>query len=281
MLFAIVALTAGVAAAYLAKIEIARHTAAAKGDITQVAIAAANIPRGTTLRAELIDFVDWPAATLPKGATTKATVASLSGRILAHDVEKGEPLLEVHLASKDKGAGLAAVLPDNERAMTVMVNEVIGVAGFIHPEDFVDVIATMSASPSNNSQEMRAKIILQNVKVMAVGQEMVTEDSKPVKVSVVTLLVNAEQSEKLALASTQGKILLTLRSRVDAAEVNTPGVSPPELFGLVKAPPPPAASSMHHVRPAPKEQKQDTKEVVEVMRGDHLEERKVNSPVAK
>jgi pilus assembly protein CpaB len=191
---------------------------------------------------------------------------------------------------------MAAVIPDNMRAMTVPVNEVVGVAGFIHPGDYVDVVTTMQTpvNPRNSvEQEFRAKIVLQNIKVLAVGEDLMADESKPVKVPVVTLLVTPEQSERLALASTQGKLQLTMRGQRDQSEVATGGVSPHEIVGHgaapVAAPPPPQvtappAMARHHLRaplrpavatvePTPKKEG----EVVEILRGDRVEEHKLRN----
>ncbi len=282
----LLALVAGLAAAWLVTRELSQRSALVESPTTLIAVAAADLPRATTLRPELMSYVAWPSQALPDGATLKSNAAALEGRVVAHDLGRGEPLLEVRLAPKGAGLGMAAIVPGNMRAMTVLVNEVIGVAGFIHPDDFVDVIVTMATSATGNSDEIRAKIILQNVKVLAVGQEMVTQDAKPVKVPVVTLLVDPEQSERLALASTEGHIQLTLRSRADVAETATAGISPPELFGKVtekvEAPPAPAPAPAPTPRPVvlrpaakPKPKPQPVPDVVEVLRGDRVEERKI------
>jgi pilus assembly protein CpaB len=280
VVFMTIALVAGLAAAFLVTRQVAMRNAVV-ASIAKVAVAAKEIPRATTLRPELITFVDWPAHAVPKGAYTDKTLSELSGRVVAHALGAGEPLTETQLAPKGSGLGMAAVLPPNMRAMTMTVNEVIGVAGFIHPDDYVDVITTMSIDPSGRNDEIRAKIILQNVRVLAVGQEMVTQEAKPVKVSVVTLLVTPEQSERLTLATLQGKIMLTLRSRTDEVVTETTGVSAPELFGVARAvkKEEPKDESKNARRPAPAARpaaKPDT-EVVEVLRGDKFEERKLRS----
>jgi pilus assembly protein CpaB len=169
----------------------------------------------------------------------------------------------------------------------------VGVAGFIHPGDYVDVVTTMNVpingARSGMEQEARSKIVLQNIKVLAVGEDLMADESKPVKVPVVTLLVTPEESERLALASTQGKLQLTMRAQRDQGEVPTGGVSPPELLGAaarvaVAAPPPPSSSSHHHshaapppaVAAAPAAPKKEG-DVVEILRGDRLEERKLRA----
>jgi pilus assembly protein CpaB len=173
------------------------------------------------------------------------------------------------------------------RAMTVQVNEVIGVGGFIHPGDLVDVLTTMQTPLTTGSQvlEVRSRIVLQNIRVLAVGEDMVTQNAKPVKVPVVTLLVTPWQSERLALASTQGKLQLTMRSQSDQDEQATPGISPPELLELAKEAPPAPAASHHHASrhvvasapPPPAIVRPREPDVVEVLRGDRFEERKIRS----
>lgn len=279
LVFMVVALAAGVGAAWMINTwVIQRSDAQAKNALTELAVAAMDVPLGTTLRAEMIRYVEWPSHALPKGAFARGQ--ELVGRVAAKDFSEGEPLVDGRLASSTSGLGMAAVVPTELRAMTVRVNDVIGVAGFVHPNDLVDIITTMRTEiPGAERQDFRSKIVLQNVKVLAVGQQMVVQNDKPVKVPVVTLLVTPADSERLALASSQGKIQLTLRSRADAEEVVTAGVTPPELFGdleqkrpaAVAARPAPAPARRYSVSAPAKPQS----EVVEVLRGDRYEERKV------
>jgi pilus assembly protein CpaB len=270
--FMLVALTTGIAAAWLITRVLAKRNTPGAVQMTKIAVAALDLPLATTISQDMVTFVDWPTQVLPPGYAVDA--AKVVGRVPACDIVKGEPLVESRLASSDAGLGMAAVIPSTHRAMAVLVNEVIGVAGFIHPNDLVDVITTMPPVPG--SQEIRSKIVLQNIRVMAVGQEMVTQDQKPVKVPVVTLLVTPAESERLALASAQGKLQLTLRSRADRDEVTTAGVSPPELFGrtlATRAESKPTRAARAAERPAPKSEDN----VVEVLHGDRLEERKLRS----
>jgi len=171
------------------------------------------------------------------------------------------------------------------RAAAVRVDDVVGVAGFIHPEDRVDVLVTLR--PQGGEPE--AKVILQNVKVLAVGKQLDVEDksknkAKAVPVTVATLLVTPEQSERLALAATQGKLLLTLRSWTDEDEVETQGVVARDLLDgraqsapVAEAPKSSRGSSSRSRRPervAKVEPPAEKKEVVEILRGDRFEERK-------
>lgn len=259
------ALFAGLAAAYVATKHLANRPAVASMAMSKVAVASMDLPLAATLRPEMVNYIDWPTSAIPPGAHLEGD--SLEGRVVGRSVARGEPLVEALLASKDKGQGMAAVIPSDMRAMTVQVNEVIGVAGFIHPNDIVDVVATMQRSSTDT--EYRSKIILQGVKVLAVGQDMVTEGSKPVKVPVVTLLVSPEQSERLALVSSQGKVQLTLRSQADDDKIATTGIGPTELFGSRPIERPTRAA---RAVPQPAKPQQ---EVVEVLRGDKFEERKL------
>jgi pilus assembly protein CpaB len=150
--------------------------------------------------------------------------------VVISKVIQGEPLLAGKLASKDAGRGLAALIPEGMRGEAVRVDEVVGVAGFIHPDDRVDVIATLS--PQGTSQTI-SKVILQNVKVLAVGKELDASDfarNKSLAVTVVTLLVTPAESEKLALTANTARLTLTLRSWTDDNPVETPGADPPSLL---------------------------------------------------
>ena len=154
------------------------------------------------------------------------------GRILLSRVLTGQALLPGMLAAKNAGNGLAALIPANMRAMAVRVDDVVGVAGFIHPDDRVDVLVTLQ--PNRAGAQTTTKIFMQNVKVLAVGQEVEANDQARMHASpatVATLLVSPQDSERLALASAQGRLLLTLRSWTDSLPVNTEGAVPDELIG--------------------------------------------------
>ena len=122
------------------------------------------------------------------------------------------------------------------RAVSVRVNEVVGVAGYVLPGTRVDVVCTQS--PTNKPGDMMSKVVLANVQVLTAGTrlEQDKEGGKPMQVTVVTLLVTPEQSERLALASTEGKIQLALRNPLDQGAPQTPGIKPAILMGIVKAP---------------------------------------------
>jgi pilus assembly protein CpaB len=155
------------------------------------------------------------------------------GRGVISPLVKNEVVIPAKLASKEAGSGLPPVIPEGMRALSVRVNEVIGVAGYVLPGSRVDVLAT--ASPNGNQQDTTTKVILSNVQVVTAGTriEQDQDKGKPMQVTVVTLLVYPDQAERLALASTEGKIQLALRNPLDKTRPETPGVKPPSLLGRV------------------------------------------------
>jgi pilus assembly protein CpaB len=202
---------------------------------TQPVVAAAlDLNLGSELKAEDLKVVSFPAGVAPEG--TFAKVEDIVGRGLIVPIVKNEPILAAKLASKEAGSGLPPVIPEGMRAVSVRVNEVVGVAGYVLPGTRVDVVAT--ASPTASSVDTTSKVVLANVQVLTAGTrlEQDKEDGKPMQVTVVTLLVTPEQSERLALASTEGKIQLALRNPLDQGAPQTPGIKPAILMGAVKAP---------------------------------------------
>src|SRR6478752_6513134 len=195
-----------------------------------VVVAAADLDIGAELRREDIRIIDWPANGVP--ANSISDPKDVIGRGLVLPVIENEPFLPMKLASKEAGAGLPPVIPPGLRAVSVRVTEVIGVAGYVLPGTRVDVVATVS--PTGNGADMTAKVILTNVQVLAAGTkiERDTDKGKPVAVSVVTLLVDPEESERLTLAATEGKIQLALRNPLDKTMPMTRGIRPAPLLGF-------------------------------------------------
>jgi pilus assembly protein CpaB len=201
-----------------------------------VVVAAADMDIGAELRAEDVRIVEWPASSVP--ANVLSDPKEVIGRGLVLPVIQNEPILPMKLASKDAGAGLPPAIPPGQRAVSVRVNEVIGVAGYVVPGTRVDVVATVS--PTQNQQDMTSKVILSDVAVLAAGTkiERDTEKDEPMAVNVVTLLVTPEESERLTLASTEGKIQLALRNPLDRETPKTLGIRPAALLGAAPAPRP-------------------------------------------
>ncbi len=197
-----------------------------------VVVANANLSLGSELRADDLTTIDWPTSAVPEGAFD--SVAALVGRGLIASVVRHEPVLPGKLSSKEAGSGLPPIIPEGKRALSVKVNEVIGVAGYVLPGTHVDVLATANAS--NRAEDMTSKVVLSNVQVLTAGTrlEQETKDSKPVQVTVVTLLVTPEEAERLTLASTEGRIQLALRNPMDLGSPETPGIRPGMLLGNVQ-----------------------------------------------
>jgi pilus assembly protein CpaB len=195
----------------------------------QVVVAAADMDIGAEVRREDLRVIEWPANSLPANAISDPQ--EIIGRGLVMPVIENEPILPMKLASKEAGAGLPPVIPPGQRAVSVRVNEVIGVAGYVVPGTRVDVVATVS--PTQNKQDMTSKVILTDVAVLAAGTkiERDTEKDKPVAVNVVTLLVSPDESERLTLAANEGKIQLALRNPLDKDSPKTLGIRPAALLG--------------------------------------------------
>src|SRR5262249_39006882 len=153
--------------------------------------------------------IAWPADVVPTGAFSDPK--EIVGRGLVLSVARHEPLLPSKLAGAGAGAGLPPAIPDGMRALSVRVNDVIGVAGYGLPGTRVDVVATIE--PNSNHPDITSKIVLTNVQVLAAGTKIENDQQgKPISVSVVTLLVNPVEAERLTMASTEGKIQLALRN---------------------------------------------------------------------
>jgi pilus assembly protein CpaB len=197
-----------------------------------VVVAAADMSLGQELKPEHVKVLSFPKGQAPDGSF--ATTQEVSGRGLIVSVVKGEPILPSKLASKEAGAGLPPVIPEGMRAVSVRVNEVIGVAGYVLPGTHVDVIAT--ASPTQQFTDTTSKVVLANVLVLTAGTriEQDQKDGKPIQVTVVTMAVTPEQAELLALASTEGKIQLALRNPLDQTAPPTPGMKPAVMLGVAK-----------------------------------------------
>ena len=195
-----------------------------------VVVAAADLDIGVELRREDIRIIDWPANAVPAGVI--GDPKDVIGRGIVLPLIQNEPILPMKLSSKEAGGGLPPAIPPGLRAVSVRVNEVIGVAGYVLPGTRVDVLATVS--PTGQSGDMTSKVILTNVQVLAAGTkiERDTDRNKPIAVSVVTLLVGPEEAERLTLASTEGKIQLALRNPLDKTMPATHGIRPAALLGF-------------------------------------------------
>ena len=182
-----------------------------------IVVARVEIPAGTRITAEQLTLSLFPPRVLPDKSFTRLDDKIL-GRIAVVRISPHEPVTENRLSPFGAAGGLSSVIPEGYRAMTVRVHEVIGVSGFIMPGSLVDILVTI-IPPDNSKQQKKdfAKIVLQNVKVLASGQNISQpKNEKEVDhVRAVTLQVTPEQAEKLALASGEGKLGLVMRNSVD------------------------------------------------------------------
>jgi pilus assembly protein CpaB len=194
-----------------------------------VVVAATDLDIGAEIAADDVKVIAWPKDSAPPQAMTD--VKDVVGRGVISPIIQNEPIFAAKLASKDAGAGLPPAIPPGLRALSVRVNEVIGVAGYVLPGTRVDVLATVN--PTNIAQDVTSKVVLTNVQVLASGTkiERDVEKNKPIPVSVVTLLVAPEEAERLTLAATEGKIQLALRNPLDKSIPSTPGIRPAALLG--------------------------------------------------
>ena len=222
-----------------------------KAQLRELVLAAKPLPTGQTIKASDVTVVKVPADQFPKGGFEK--VAEVLERPVISSVLAEEPIREGRLGARGTGLGLAPMIPVGMRAVSVRVNEVVGVAGFALPGLRVDVLVT--GKPPGREGSI-TKTVLQNILVLSAGPN-IEPDSKgqPINTPVVTLLVTPEQAEIMTLAGNEGRVQLVLRNTADQGVGTTPGRDVAELYGVArekasqpaprvahKAPPPPVAA---------------------------------------
>ncbi len=207
----------------------------------KVVAAGKDLPAGIALGAKDLVTIDWPISVPLAGSYNQ--ISKVAGHPLIYPLERGEPVLKFDLADPNSGIGLSVKIPTGMRATSVKSNAVTGVAGFLYPGSHVDVVATYNPPGSRSGPETQT--ILQNVGVLTAGEKIEPDPSgKPQEVSVVTLLVSPEDSQKLLLASSEGQIQFVLRNGADAG---TPKLTPTQLSELAYGAKPPARPA--HVGP--------------------------------
>ncbi len=196
-------------------------------DSQDVVVAAKPLPVGVTIKPDDIKVVKIPSSAFPKGAFSKPE--EVIDRPVISNVLLEEPVLEGRLAARGSGLGLAPVIPVGMRAVSVRVNEVVGVAGFVLPGMHVDVLVT-GRPPGSDSTTMTTTA-LQNITVLSAGQAMQADPrGQAINAPVVTLLVTPGQAEALTLAGNEAKIQLVLRNASDTSNSQTPGKKMYELY---------------------------------------------------
>jgi pilus assembly protein CpaB len=198
--------------------------------LKKVVVAVVDIEMGSKVTPQMLSSADWPIGSVPEGAFKD--IKELQDRVVKVSVTRGDALVERKLAPVGTQGGLSAVIAEGKRAMTVRVNDVVGVAGFALPGNFVDVMVNAQQDKGKNDEGIQiSKTVLERVLVLAVAQESGRDDTKPRVVSAVTLELSLEDSEKLDLARSVGTLSLVLRNQIDKKTAATAGITKTELFG--------------------------------------------------
>ncbi|HEU4712005.1 MAG TPA: Flp pilus assembly protein CpaB [Pyrinomonadaceae bacterium] len=243
----------------LAAVSVSRYLSSAQAytkNLNKVAVAKVAIPLGSKIIAEQIMVVQFPKESTPDGAFDSPD--KLAGRVAVVNIAPKEPITESRLAPEGTAAGLSAVIPEGYRAMTVKVDDASGISGFIMPGTLVDVVVVIDPREGSGSQDPISKIVLQNIKVLANGQNIDKPENEREANSVkaVTLQVTPEQAEKLALAAREGKLQLIMRNQIDQGDEQTPGVNKRNLLnGDNTATPAPEPGSLKSEQPKQTEAK--------------------------
>jgi len=204
--------------------EVEAARAAGQHPVTDVVVARDTISIGTRVSPDTLKVVTWPADALPEGAVHDPQ--EVVGTIARTTIGKNQPVAKTELIAQ--GAGLLPLMIDEGmRAMSVKVDSVTGVSGFITPNSHVDVIVAATRGEKN---DMRSRVIMQNIRVLATGTIIEQKDEKPVEVPTVTLLVTPEQAETLTLATRYDSVRLALRNYRDEELVQTTGTSAAAMF---------------------------------------------------
>ena len=249
------------------EVESARRTTVGTVDVV---VATEAIPPGTRIEPRLLKTIPWPENLVPEGAITDPkTVVDSIAQVA---IDKNQPLRQAQVT--DQGGLLSSRINEGMRAMSVKVDDVTGVSGFITPNSRVDVLIA-GETGGESSQETRSKLVLQNIKVLAIGKSIDQREDKPVAVPTVTLLVSPEEAEKLTLAARYEPVRLALRNYDDELVIGTPGISSATLFGAaarlpaplphVATPPAPLPPSPP---PAPARRERRPRYSVEVLLGE-------------
>ena len=243
----------------------AARWAAQRGNVTasRVVVAAVDIELGSRINPQMLTTVEWPAGSVPSGAFDDAK--ALQDRVARVGIPRGDAVLERKLAPPGTTGGLSAVIAEGKRAMTVRVNDVVGVAGFALPGNYVDVMVnTQQDRGKSDGPSQISLTVLEQVLVLAVAQEANRDDTKPRVVSAVTLEVSPADAEKLDLARSVGTLSLVLRNQLDKRTASTRGITRAQLLGLkevaLRAPEPPEKAVAR--APAPRPVAKDCVEVI-------------------
>ena len=252
----IIALLAAITFGLIAAVSVKQYLLSAQtfqNTLNDVVVAKVDIPVGSRIIPEQLTIAQFPANVTPEGAVSTID-DKLIGRVVVTSISPRDPVTEVKLAPVGAAGGLSSIIPEGYRAMTVAVNDVVGVSGFIMPGTLVDIVVVITPPKGSGNDEMISKIVLQNIKVLANGQNIdKPKDDREVEraVRAVTLQVTPEQAEKLALASSEGKLQLVMRNSVDQSDEQTAGANKRSLLNGERATIAPEPGTNTAPKPAP------------------------------
>lgn len=237
----------------LAAFSVSRYLSSAQAyskNLSRVAVAKVAIPVGTKIIPEQVMVVPFPKESTPEGAFDAPD--KLVGRVAVTNIAPREPITEARLAPEGTAGGLSAVIPEGYRAMTVKVDDIVGISGFIMPGTLVDVVVVINPDEGAGRKDPISKIVLQNIKVLANGKNIDQPENQrdANSVKAVTLLVTPEQAEKLALAASEGRLQLVMRNSIDQGDEQTTGMDKRRLLGGERAVPAPEPGSLKSEQPA-------------------------------
>lgn len=215
-----VSLLAGAVAVWLAAHWVNQQSA----NTVRIVVAARDVEPGALLNEGALAEMAWPAGAIPAGAIKD--IKKVSGRVAGATLFKGEPVLEGKLAPEGATGGLSSAIPPGKRAISIHVNEIVGVAGYIRPGSRVDVMV----NTREGHDRAVSKIVLENILVLATAQDDKRDQTKPKVVSTVTLEVDPSEAEKIDLARNIGTLSLVLRNPLDKADIDTAGATRDDLM---------------------------------------------------
>ena len=269
LLILICASVIGLLASVLVYRVISQVASARSDQSEQIVVAAADLGLADTVTSQHIKLVNWPKASVQPGALR--TAAEAEGRVVRSSIVAGEPLIEGKLAPQLAGRGgiMPMLIPEGQRGVTIRVDDAMRESGFVLPNSRVDVLVSMAKA---GSSEKIAKVILQDVTVLAAGQTVEMKDNKPVTNTTVTLALTPQQVERLAVAQSEGRLMLAQRNLRDTQFVRTPGATPSSLLSDIAPAPNPEAKPTVLARSAPLPLPVVEKYPVAVIRGTKVSE---------
>ena len=253
-----------------------------------VVVAARDLEIGATIDQVMLTTVEWPVAGVPDGAfqDIETAVGKEEPRVILREIRKGEIVLPYKLSVEGARGGLTPRIPENMRAMTISIDEIRGVAGFVLPGDKVDLLHTTSIGAG---EKLTTRTLMQNMLVLGIAQETNQKKNEPMVVRSVTLLVTPRQAQMLTLAQRVGTISMVLRNEADVDLVRGGAVTEASLITSQVGPQPAPTAIAGAEKPTPKKavrkwrpvvvKQEDISEKVEVIRGLSIQKKKVKPPV--